>query len=44
MSDKRRRRRQNSEDSEHSESEVRIEKVCDDIDTEKDEGVVRKFL
>ena len=45
MSDKRRRRIQNSDDSEGSEGEdeVKVDKVGgDDLDTEKDEGVVRK--
>ena len=44
MSDKRRRRRQNSDDSEHSEGEeeVKQEKVGgEELDIEKDEGVVR---
>ena len=46
MSDKRRRRRQNSEDSEHSEGEVGTDKVLgEDLDIDKDEGVVsRTFL
>ena len=45
MSDKRRRRRQNSEDSEGSEGEVKIDKQGgDDLDLEKDEGVVRNIF
>ena len=45
MSDKRRRRKQNSDDSEHSDSEETESKNgVDDLDLDKDEGVVSEFL
>lgn len=45
MSDKRRRRKQNSDDSEHSDSEENESKNgVDELDMDKDEGVVSEIL
>ena len=45
MSDKRRRRKENSDDSEQSESEdSETKNEVDDLDVDKDEGVVSEIL